>query len=556
MPARPAHVAVPASASAYGNANTINDTDTGTDAGTGTDTGIDTGTDAGTDAADQNAAPLSASPALGTDDRADDGPATTGLYNMTAGPVPAWRPRLSQLVSRYAGYLDHFQIGRDDDAQQFADDPRLRQADALLGAHLATLVQSPDLTMPWPAWYELPAQTAGPITLAVSPDILPQQLPLYLTDLRRRGGDAPTLSLRPLDRSRYGRIEQIRDLARRVAFALAGGAERIDLPLPLSVDPQADDASPASKQPQPDELFMIQRTLATTLAGATFRGQVPIEPGIEAFLFDRAGVGVLMLWNKDADEKGRTVDITLGQRPVRLDLWGNATPVVQPAKTNGAVPVAIGPTPFFLIGVDGQLALLRASVAIDQPMIESSFEPHTRKIRFKNPYSFSISGEIRITGPKGWTATVANPVFTLAAGAVYESQVTLEFPYNSLAGEKILTADLKISAQSDYALKIPIALKLGLGDVGVETIALRDAGGLVVQQMITNYGTKPANYTSFILLPGQARQERLVSDLKPGATMIKKYRFASLPGRGKIKLQSGLRETDGTRTLNSEVTAQ
>ena len=53
----------------------------------------------------------------------------------------------------------------------------------------------------------------------------------------------------------------------------------------------------------------------------------------------------------------------------------------------------------------------------------------------------------------------------------------------------------------------------------------RDGKDVVVQQMITNYGEKPIDYTAFSIYPGEARQERLVTNLGPGQTTIKRYRF-------------------------------
>ena len=45
--------------------------------------------------------------------------------------------------------------------------------------------------------------------------------------------------------------------------------------------------------------------------------------------------------------------------------------------------------------------------------------------------------------------------------------------------------------------------------------------------MVTNYGEQPINYGAFAIFPGQARQERLVTNLGPGRTAVKRYRFAA-----------------------------
>jgi len=90
----------------------------------------------------------------------------------------------------------------------------------------------------------------------------------------------------------------------------------------------------------------------------------------------------------------------------------------------------------------------------------------------------------------------------------------------------------------------------------MRTLALRDKDDLVVQQMISNYGERPINYTAFVVYPGQPRQERLVTQLDPGRTIIKLYRFPSVHFIPNAKVRSGLREVEGTRILNDEVAVQ
>jgi hypothetical protein len=103
---------------------------------------------------------------------------------------------------------------------------------------------------------------------------------------------------------------------------------------------------------------------------------------------------------------------------------------------------------------------------------------------------------------------------------------------------------------------VPILVNLGLSDVGLRTLALRDKGDLVVQQMISNYGEKSIDYSAFAVYPGQPRQERLVMQLGPGRTIIKLYRFTNVEFIPNAKVRSGLRELEGTRILNDEATVQ
>jgi hypothetical protein len=248
-------------------------------------------------------------------------------------------------------------------------------------------------------------------------------------------------------------------------------------------------------------------------------------------------------------------------------MWGNIMPLIQPTaaqttadtashdgdgKSAGAL-VQVGSMPIFLVDVDVYLAQMRASLSIDDPRLESSFKPHIRHIRFTNPYQQAISGTLRLRPPPGWTLNPPTIIYSLNPGETFDHELSIEFPYNSLAGSKTILADVNVQASKNNNFSVPIMLKLGLSDVGLQTLALRDGNDLVVQQMITNYGEKPINYTAYAIFPGQARQERLVTDLAAGTTTIKKYRFANVTWTSNAKARSGIKETDGVRLLNSEV---
>jgi hypothetical protein len=474
-----------------------------------------------------------------------------GWAGLLSAPRDAWQPQLAYLVSRHANHLDRWQLGLDG-SDAFVS-PAMRQVYAQVYKEFAALVQSPDLAMPWPAWYELDGQAPATVALSIPPSVLPSQVPLYVQDLKDRKGHELSLSLQLVDRATYGRDEQIRDLAERVIYALSAGARRIDLPLPFNVAAGED----GGVVEQPQELLMVIRTLTSTLGGTTYRGKVPIADGVEAFLFDRGGQGIIALWDRAAGGAGaepRTLPLNLGPRPVMVDLWGNVTPLFRTAeqRKDGKVPVKLGATPVFLVDVDGEMAQLRASVALDRPLLESSFEPHLRRLRFTNPCRQTIGGMVKLKAPPGWTLNPPTFTFTLNPGETFERELRIEFPYNSFAGEKTLTAEFSLGADAASGFDVPIGLSLGLSDVGMQTLALRDGDDVVVQQMISNYGDRPIDYTAFAVFPGQARQERIVTKLAAGRTTVKKYRFKAV-GTGESKVRVGLKELSGTRVLNDEV---
>jgi len=434
----------------------------------------------------------------------------------------------------------------------------MRDVYNLIYGEFAGLVQKPDLAMPWPAWYELEGKLPATVALSLPSTVLPEQLPLYVHDIKNRTTieKAPqlSLSLQRLD-PQYGREVIIRDTAERITQALAAGADRIDVPLPFTVKRVGDELVK-----QPEEMLIILRTLLTTLGGTTFRGKVPIAEDVEAYLFDRDGTGILVVWStggisRDGSRRSnvRELPLSVGPRPMRLDLWGNASPIL---KVGSNISVDIGAMPILLVGVDGPAAQLRASIALDRPLLESSFKPHTRKLKFVNPYRTAIAGTLKLKPPTGWTISPPTFNFTLNPGETFERELTIEFPYNSFAGQKIINADVWIQADTNTTFSVPITLNLGLSDVGMQTLALRDGKDVIVQQMITNYGDKPIDYTAFAIFPGQARQERLVTNLGPGRTTMKKYRFTGVDIKAGRVVRSGVKEQVGTRILNEEVPIQ
>lgn len=515
-----------------------------------------------------------------------------GLDQLVRADPSIWQPQLAFLVARHAGYFGDWQTGEDADPA-WVQEPRLRQAYDLIHRELTRLVQRPGPTMPWPAWLELDAQSPAALSVYLKPDIAPAQIPLYVNDLRQHGADAMpaavqrpdrgdetmdragngrpfSIYLEPLDRRRYGREAQIADFAQRIVYAMAAGVQRIDVPFPYDVSdeppppviPNADTSadSPLEQQPlsHPQELYLVLRTITTTLSRAEYRGQIPIADGVDAFLFERDGHGILMLWDKTRGAQPRRVALQLADDPTRLDLWGNAAPLLASSddRTGGTVAVELGPTPIFLLNVDPHVAELRASVALDNTRIESSFEPHKRRIHFTNTFAESLSGELRLRPPPGWLLSPQSMSFTLRPGQSFDRELTIEFPFNSVAGSQLINARFKLQTAQELDFTVPLVVHLGLSDVGVQTVALREGPDLVVQQFITNYGQTPLDYTAFAICPGRARQERLVVGIDPGSTVIKKYRFINVPPAPDLKIRTGLKENTGPRVYNEETPVQ
>jgi hypothetical protein len=461
-----------------------------------------------------------------------------------------WEPQIDYLVSRHANHLESWQLGADG-SDAFVADPRMRKLYGLIYDQFSQLMHNPDLAMPWPAWYDLGKQLPATVALSVPPQVLPEEIPLYMRDLLNqpdKGKHNFSVELELLG-DEYGRDVRLRDLAQRVIFCIAGGADRIDLPLPFSVEKRDDQLVI-----EPQETFLIDRTLMRVLSGATFKGKARIKDGVEAMLFDRNGLGILALWSRGSQSQSQQLSLNLGPQPLKVDLWGNVTPLTR--SSDQTVQIDVGPMPFFLVGIDGVSAQIRANVAFDQPLVESSFQPHTRQLMFQNPTKDVLSGMVRLRPPVGWSMTPATFQFTLNPGQEFNETVSIDFPYNSVAGEKAVTADFSLEGENGSNFSVPLSMKLGLSDVGMQSLAMRDGKDILVQEMITNYSEGPIDYSAYATYPGVTRQERLVTGLQAGHTTIKLYRFKNVKFIPGAKVHCGLRQLEGTRVLNDEVAIQ
>lgn len=471
-------------------------------------------------------------------------PSGTSLSRIPKLAPSVWQPRLNYIIARHASHLDRWQFGPDEE-EHFATDKNFRRAYDVTYESFKALMHAPDVAIPWPATYEPEQSLPSTVALALPPSVLPDQIPLYVEDTRDRGGKKLSLTLLPLG-SAYGREAELRDYAQRMVMSLVGGAERIDLPLPFTPDGQ------------PSEDFVVLRTCAQALGGAQYRGRLNYGDKAEALLFEKGGRGTIALWSKASIPVTRTdVMVNLGGRPLVTDLFGNVTPlrlaIPKDESEPEAVKLALGPLPVFIEGVDPGMAMFKVSVAVDNPLLESSVNAQSRQVMFTNTLADYLEGQVKLVPPEGWTVTPSTFNIALSPGEVFRRPVQITMPYSAIAGDKVLTLRFTLAGTRPGKLTVPVDLKLGLADVGMQGLAIVEGDQVVVQLFVTNYSQKVLNYNSFAVCPGQARQELLITNLGPGRTAVKRFRFPASATAGKAKLRVGLREIEGTRTLNDEV---
>jgi len=301
----------------------------------------------------------------------------------------------------------------------------------------------------------------------------------------------------------------------------------------------------------PDPLLGVFINVARRLAGRrVVADHLPIGEGLATVVLDGPAGGLLVAWSRSAAPQNTTLRMVLGDRPVAIDVWGNRTPV---PLIDGKHELPLRSTPTFIEGIDPFLALLRAGFQVNQPFIESTQQPHRRTIKLTNPYPTTISGRLIITGPSPWNISPLRHIFSLASGQTAELPVVMSFPLAEIAGPKRLTAHIEFDTDRHYSADLFAPMELGLEDIAFDAAVTMEPGpngrtDAMVAAVITNNGQTPRSLYLFAILPEHPREERLIAELQPGQSIIRRLRFNDVK-RG-ARLRAGVRETNGPTMLN------
>jgi hypothetical protein len=494
------------------------------------------------------------------------------LALATADPA-LWRPSISFLLARHANGVSFWQVmehpaagdetpGR---ASQISAASGREAAFAALYAKARTeigpLLNDPRLVIPWNALYDFDAKSypGALLNLRLPATIKPDQLPTYIASFKAAsapppsGGPAPaTLPAAAInapillhidalpDDGAYSREDRLADFAKRIVFARSANPTCILIDVPFAqhraTTALGDIDAPAT---EPDELLPAYRTLVHALAGAHAPigpagagggvRELPVAQGIRAFLCRRDGPqqSSLILWNESADTPTVTMDLPLGDQPREVELSGQS----RPAKRTGPGPDAltrltVGATPVIIENIDPHLLELRSSFALATKVFPAGAGSVQTEVALTNPGPDALRGLLHLEVPKGWTVEPSELHISLLNGASLHEKLTIRYPFTEPEGVKFIRGRLVNENGGELALACPIAVRSKL--VALDGFCqLQPNGDLVVQQMITNTAATPLNAQAYALVPGYPRQQRFITDLQPGQTLIKRYVFAA-----------------------------
>jgi hypothetical protein len=468
------------------------------------------------------------------------------MLDLLSEDPRGWRPLIAEVWSRYAGLIHVWQIGRDGRGELFLDD-RLPAVIPTVRQEMATLMSNPRLATTASALYapapgRLTEYESVALPVSLSPDEIARQGEPFVRGER----DRTWFHVEPLDREVYPRVVRLADLARRLAEAHYHEAGGVFMAAPWSVETE-----PFAARVNPDEDYLIYRTVADVLGGAKPVSRTVINGRAEALVFDRQPGGILFVHDRYAPPEGREHVLMLGEGAEQVDLWGNRTPL---PTVEGRQVVRIGPTPTFIINASTWLIEFRREFRIEPSLVEASFEGDEHVIVFRNTYHEPITGHLRLHVPESWDVRPDRIAFALPPGEVFREPVAIRFPHNVEAGVRALVGEFHIDAIRRYEIMTPAWFEIGLNGIDLDTFVFRTGDRVIVRQSITNRTGQATDFEGYLLVPNRQRLTRLFTNFLPGQSITKDFILdaaSDLTGR---QVRIGLKELRGTRVWNRVIT--
>ncbi|QNN22400.1 hypothetical protein HED60_08975 [Planctomycetales bacterium ZRK34] len=471
---------------------------------------------------------------------------------MFADPAAEWKPYVQAVLARYGHQIIDWQFGPTGGAEGFtrADLGAVYQR---VADHFKRFVPSASFILPWRATFEMTddatslaadSSDAGQIMMHLPVSIRPD----HIEDYAKAWSVPPSRMIyhfATLDPDEFSARDRATDLALRMIHTW-----KLQ-PAALAIDQPWSRLAPRDPAIAPDALLGVWTTVAEQLAGRRYVGEMDLGEGIRCILLDSAAGGAIVAWNQSSPNASADLDLYLGSDPSAVDIHGNRFPL---SRHGDKQRLRLTQQPVFIEGVDMRLARFRAGFRIEPDLTESVHTIHEHVVHVENPWPSTITGHLRLTGPERWDFIPRSVDFSIPAGQTYKVPVDLTFPLYETAGEKLITARVDLDADQRHTLDLATPIKVGLPDIDLKSsITLKTAPDgtrlAMITLVITNLSDRDESFYAFALPPGMPRQQRIVSPLKSGQTLVKHFTFPAdqLTGRS---IRVGLRQTDGPAVLN------
>ena len=476
-----------------------------------------------------------------------DGAYVRPLTELLTGEAGLWREHLATVVAPYASAFRWWQMGADLGDPITVDANFVGAASNLRDA-MRRYITLPRLVAAVSPAVAIPAERLPieQVSVSVHGAIDADGLVNDVAEYKSQGYESVSAYIEPLAAGRYLRLPRLADWARRILIARYAGADAVFVPQTWHIRDTS--LGPVT---EPDETFLILRTIADVLGSAKPAGRLLLEDGVECLVFDDGGDSmVLALWDMAAPPDGRMHTIQLGAADTRIDLWGRKAPLAK--ADDGRHRLSLSPVPVLVPGVEKWLIDFRGALSIEPREVQSGSELVRHEVQMRYRGDRSVTGTIEIAVPDSWEPSPRHLAFSLMPQRVDKYPVELKYPHNEPAGRRYVVARTQI--EGGYYLEVPLSIELRVEDLDIWGSGVVEGNDLVLAHTVTNRSSDVLSFRASAVVPGHERQYRPISNLRPGETQSVEYRFhdgKKLIGRS-VRLV--LREmNDGPRMHNLAV---
>jgi hypothetical protein len=345
---------------------------------------------------------------------------------------------------------------------------------------------------------------------------------------------------------------RVEDLAMRALYAWRSGVRTMAIDLAWKPANTAESRSPTLRSEA-----IAWRELGRSLSGRTFAGELPMPPGVHAWLAEGAHPALIM-WRDDSSGWGEPLPILLSNSAVTaIDPFGKRM-VLSPVDGTHHVPLTA--TPLVIEGIDFPLMRLIATARLEPESLESRRSPQDARIVLKNTFGVAISGTIAISDQQAWDISPRGQPFSIPAGAEGRIPIRIGLPRSATVGVTELAVDIEMTAGETYVTTLPLRLNVEWSDVEVRS-AWRfarsvDTGriDLVVTVSVTNRSGNTLDLEAFALARDYTQTRRPILKLGPGETALRVFQFPE--GARRLsggQVFAGVSEMDGERRHTSKL---
>ena len=444
-------------------------------------------------------------------------------------PNTNWETELEPIILRMSMKLGWFQIGDDHDVG-FAGRITANKDVADLRTRIQSYSQEElSLAIPWRWTQALPNEPElgwQATQFTVQPDLTASEMASYFVN-KPALKHARWGTLDPLPRDKYSSLDRVRDLCERMIAAKHLGIEACFLTHPL--DRQIGIYNPDGSAA---ELLIPWRTMAVNIGGAVPIGSIDMPSQSTNHVFRNGEQGVMIVWN-DRLTKER---LYLGDKVEGSDIWGRAVEVLTHRDAGNRLEqeIDVGPWPLVLSGISIPVAEWGQAFQLKTKNLDSSVDhKKTLNLALTNTFGQAIHGKVRAIAPALIQANSPPLTIQLHADGPKDFDMPIVLNSNASAGLHTIRFDFDITADRRYQFSMYRNLTLGLGDVQMDWLVLRQEDGRTILRLeLQNHGTQPISFDCKLFPPSRPYQRFQISQANPGRT-VREF-WVALPTESKF----------------------